>query len=659
MTPNGHLNEAYIQLEEDSGGFGNPKCRFTILFAILILVITTLPIWLSVIIPEKIAYVNTAVILFFSAVWISIAVNGSINFARMQAQSNVPLRCLPAARKRKFKHIVVIPCYVDPLEVLYDCVGTLLMQGDVDSLVVVVAFEAKTPQLEDKIHSVKTSFGPMFKHLLVSVHTLDKSREIAGACSNKNYGVRYGYKYLVEQDLLKSHAVTVTTCDSDSQFHPNHFAALENVYNKENPDLCTPPRMCVWQPPLFYNWDLDQRPFFVRVTGIMRSFMMLGGQIAFNLNPMSIFSYPLELGLKSGFINPRYGVDDIIAKVRWMCATNEQVPVLLLPVPAISGPTIGTSFVMEIKEWSRQIRRWIVGSSETFHYFLIHWRGRPLLAGVSWFFMFFMYYAVLLCCAGLFTILAGIPLPWVHYPSVNLGVFGTLSLKYIGLVALAVQYVVFGIAFVIDRLAVQMMTVQEDLSTIRNIAHWVSSPFVLLQYSFIVFGAIMKFAVVGKGMAKHDMAAKEGFSASSGKNTPTGAAVAASLTPSPTTEILSPMGSPELSGLQSSSVTPCIMEDVEYDEEIIPASYTRRIRSTSVSRDSTLRMTFAAATNDVGIGLSNAILSNIKPRGSSHVSEIDEEPARQLICNLPQKFRFGSYELDIEEFIACKARNCR
>jgi hypothetical protein len=43
--------------------------------------------------------------------------------------------------------------------------------------------------------------------------------------------------------------------------------------------------------------------------------MMLGGLISFGLNPMSTFSYPLELGVRASFVNPRYGVDDIIAKV--------------------------------------------------------------------------------------------------------------------------------------------------------------------------------------------------------------------------------------------------------------------------------------------------------------------------------------------------------
>ena len=117
---------------------------------------------------------------------------------------------------------------------------------------------------------------------------------------------------------------------------------------------------------------------------------MLGGLISFNLNPMSIFSYPMELGFQAGFINPRcvagrvagwaptlspspdgrhsgrnrpplhglarpspfhcpqghshgrYGVDDIIAKVRWMCDVRARVPVVMLPVGVVSGPTIGS-----------------------------------------------------------------------------------------------------------------------------------------------------------------------------------------------------------------------------------------------------------------------------------------------------------------------------
>lgn len=260
--------------------------------------------------------------------------------------------------------------------VLFDCLGSLLGQKELSELLVVVAFEKKTPDVESKVNTVRAAFSGRFGHLLITEHIIDKQTEIAGGCSNKNYALRQAYQYLKTNGLLQDEqtAHTVTTCDTDSLFHPNYFETLKHMYNYSNPSLMAPPAMLVWQPPLFYNWDLDERPFFNRITGLMRSMMMLGGLISFNLNPMSIFSYPMELGKQAGFINPRYGVDDIIAKVRWMCATNEMVPVTLLPVPVISGPTIGVNLWQEGTEWGRQIRRWIVGSSESFHYFIIHWR---------------------------------------------------------------------------------------------------------------------------------------------------------------------------------------------------------------------------------------------------------------------------------------------
>jgi hypothetical protein len=386
------------------------------------------------------------------------------------------------------------------------------MQTDTASLIVVVTFEAKTPDLAIKSQSVKDAFkdGP-FGDFLVVIHSLQRSNEIPGGCSNKNFALREAYKYVSKRHNPmenKNLRYTLTTCDTDSKFHSIYFKALEAVYNEQNPNDTDPVSMCVWQPPLFYNWNLDERPFFNRVTCLMRSMMMLGGLISFNLNPMSVFSYPMELGFRAGFINPRYGVDDIIAKVRWMCDTNSSVPVRLLPVGVISGPTIGTSFWMEVMEWGRQIRRWIVGSSESFHYFVIHYRFVPFIAGVSWFFIFFSYYAVLLCSAGIFSLLASIPFPWYgSYPTV----YG-YNLSYAAGASLGLQYVAFGIGFIIDRIAIRQMGIHEDMSVFRNFIHWLVSPLVLFVYSVIAFVSIVRFAFEGKAMAKHDMAAKDGFS---------------------------------------------------------------------------------------------------------------------------------------------------
>lgn len=502
------------QPSNDTGQFGHPYFRFTILFGVTIVIITTLPLWLSIFIPYYIHYLNTGFIAWFTLVWIAIAYNASNNFSKLGTMPIPSIEALTVSRKRKFTHCVIVPCYLDPIDILFDCLGSLLLQQDPMTLFVVVTFEAKTPNVVTKEDSVRKAFGGRFGHFIIVVHHVDRNTEIAGGCSNKNFALREMTSYLNAQEhCFQGHAITVTTCDTDSLFHPCYFSTLEACYNNENQSVFGPPKMCVWQSPLFYNWDLDQRPFFNRITAIMRSMMMLGGLISFNLNPMSVFSYPIELGLQAGFINPRYGVDDIIAKVRWMCCTDEAVPVLLLPIPSISGPTIGATWLLEVEEWSRQIRRWIIGSSESFHYFLIHFKGRPLLSGMWWFIMFFNYYAILLCSAGIFTFLAGIPWPWVEEsPGVQLGSL-KLSLANVPLISLILQYLVFGVGFIIDRLAIKLMTVKDDISLSRNVMHWILAPPTLLVYSGVALYAIVGFIFQGKKMARHDMAAKEGLAA--------------------------------------------------------------------------------------------------------------------------------------------------
>ena len=275
MDTDSRLSESLI----DNGEFGNPYFRFTIVFAFILVSLTTFPIWASFAFPNTVAAINVCVVLFFSFVWLWIAFNAVRNMNRMHSLPVMPLESLQASRTRKFRHIVIVPCYIDPIPVLFDCLGSLMGQLDVTDLLVVVAFEKKTPDLELKMRTVDSAFRNRFGHFIISVHTIDKASEIAGGCSNKNYALREAYKYVKAGGTLNDPTVahTVTTCDTDSLFHPNYFETLQHMYNYSNPILGLEPKMLVWQPPLFYNWDLDERPFFNRITGLMRSMMMLGG----------------------------------------------------------------------------------------------------------------------------------------------------------------------------------------------------------------------------------------------------------------------------------------------------------------------------------------------------------------------------------------------
>lgn len=99
----------------DRGQFGNPYARFTILFAFILVSLTTFPIWASFAIPQYVAAINVCIVLFFSFVWLWIALNAVLNMGRMHALPAMPLQCLDSARKRKFRHIVIVPCYIDPI----------------------------------------------------------------------------------------------------------------------------------------------------------------------------------------------------------------------------------------------------------------------------------------------------------------------------------------------------------------------------------------------------------------------------------------------------------------------------------------------------------------------------------------------------------------
>jgi cellulose synthase/poly-beta-1,6-N-acetylglucosamine synthase-like glycosyltransferase len=621
----------------DVGRFGNPYFRWTIFYGGIIITLTLSPLFTPFLLGASTAYyVNAIFVMWFSLMWLAIAFNAGMNFWRVSIGPAIPsIAALATSRVRKFTHAVIVPCYIDPVDVLFDCIGSLLLQKDPKSIIVVVTFEAKTPELQRKKRAVEKAFTGRFKELLIVIHTVLPATEIPGGCSNKNFALREMNNYLnLHKDegeyAEQGHSVTVTTCDTDSLFNPNYFQALENAYNEKNPDLHmkdTQPHMCIWQSPLFYNWDLDQRPFFNRVTGIMRSMMMLGGLISFNLNPMSIFSYPLELGLQAGFINPRYSVDDIIFKVRLMCEMNIAVPVILLPVASISGPTIGTTWWEEVVEWARQIRRWIVGSSESFHYFVIHWKGKPLWGGLAWFFCFFNYYAVLLCSSGIFTLLAGLPFPWLEDSPVMIISGHCIQISSIPLYSIAIQYLVFAVGFTIDRLAIQNMTVQEDISIFRNVLHWLLALPTLLVYSFIAFYGIALFILKGKRFAGHDMAAKDGFVA---KTLANGNALNAPL-------IKYEVGDGDGDGDG---------DDQETQDQKIEYT-TKRIRSTSMSREAALRID----NRDCDPLVSQLQLDYAKISASASASasalESSEGGEDDLLCSLPANFYFGEYNQSV------------
>ncbi len=395
------------------------------------------------------------------------------------------------------RHIVHICCYQEPVELIAKSVRTVANQTEVHRITMVISFEERTSKKEEKCQWLEKEFGSCgFERIIFTIHPSKVRNEIPGKCSNSNYGLRMAVQQMAI-GVDETDNILVTTCDADSKFPPQYIAALTYKYLLENrPALST-----IYQSPLFYNWKLDGLSFITRVTGLLRSFLMLGALIPFNINTMSIFSYSLSLAIKGNYIHPAYQMDDIICLIRWMGMTQQRLRISMIPVPVLSGPTSGETIELEIMEWARQARRWTIGAAEVFHYFIIKAKRMPTAAACSWGITFSIYYGILLCTGGLYGLTSML--------SMFLIVKNTpLAIGYVMYGLLGLQMLTFLVAFIIDMFIPKVLEVEEYIFVVRNIFHFISTPFVLLGYSFVELYALHEVAIYGKIVCGHDPSKK-------------------------------------------------------------------------------------------------------------------------------------------------------
>ncbi|ESP03073.1 hypothetical protein LOTGIDRAFT_110745, partial [Lottia gigantea] len=396
--------------------------------------------------------------------------------------------------------------YKEPVDLIARSVQTIANQKDVHNISMTVSFEEKTPDLSRKTRKLRKIFSTAgFARLIFAVHPFGQANEIPGKCSNANNGFRESVHVLQREmgDNFNPENILVTTCDADSQFPNNYTYALCQKFTETNYKHST-----IFQAPLFYNWGLDGASFVTRVTGLIRSTLMLGALIPFNINSMSIFSFSLRLCIDGNYVHPAYQMDDIICLIRWMGVTRRRIHICALPVPVLSGPTSGSTVEIDVIEWARQARRWTIGAAEVFHYFAVKFPRMPKLPALSWGLNFLIYYGILLCSGSLYSL--SMSLSMVFLVDTN-SIPDYVQYWIYGLAAC--QQLCFLIVFIIDVFATRVLGVKEYICLARNILHWILTPFVLLAYSIVEFYALHEVAIRGKKVCKHGASNKDALKA--------------------------------------------------------------------------------------------------------------------------------------------------
>ncbi|KAK4215796.1 hypothetical protein QBC37DRAFT_418558 [Rhypophila decipiens] len=528
MLPSSPSSSSLDSLPVDTGTnpakleAANRYVRWNLLFLLVIFIFVLFPIWMPFIpyVNQATNFVIILIIGLFQLIWLiaticairrTLAINSRNKLKTTKVQD---VESANATNTHStIRHIVAMTLYKEPMSVLQTTLDSLVQQKDASSrLSVIIGMESRTPDKESKRKEIITKYENKFLRLTVTFHPSNIPGEIPGKCSNMNYACRQGLQIL-RKDIdyhYSKHEHIFTNCDCDAVFDPEYMSELEAEYSKL-PEADR--HSSIWQSIIIYK--RDSMPFFVDITGVLRTFFFMGVLIPWNINPMSHYSLSVKLLEEGAFTHPAYQMEDIIALIRYTILTRREIRIRPLNLISINGPTSGADYLDEIREWALQVRRWTIGAGEVFHYFIVKtYRMPSLYLSLTWASRFFVYYGLVLCASAIFSVvspvvvqLVNISLAPVHERLlVSDSLFSTVCFVFLG-----TQYAFLLVVTVLVRWCLPVPGENRNRGmrgVLRGLWHWVLMLPTILAYSFVELYSFFELAFRGKDVCKHNAASK-------------------------------------------------------------------------------------------------------------------------------------------------------
>ena len=472
------------------------RFRFNVLFAIIPIAIAVLPFLVPL-------YVTFAINAFYAIQFIIFLIFATITHCKIFSKFNlIPKIQQETLKIRGLTNILMTCVYKEPHDFIITSLKKLRKLDKPGPIILLVCIEEKTPNNVKLIQLIYEEFRNDFEKVCISVHPANLEGEIPGKCSNINYGLRSMTKFLEKQEFFDRDSYIVTNFDIDTMFHPQYFKLLtENMQKEKNRNEI------VWQPILYYNWDLDKSSFITRITGLLRNTMMMGALIPLNINVMSVYSATLRVYFLGDYTHPAYQMEDIICYIRWMINTAGPMKIKAIYLPVLSGPTSGETYWKDLSEWARQLRRWSIGSAEVFHYFCIKFRKIRFRTALWWGLVYLNYYVGFLCIQGFFMITTLI-VSLTNFTLMQDDQFNTLLfLLLLGLFYFGILWMMILNYFAVKKL--KIMGIKENICFLRHIWIFASSILVIISFSFVAYYGFLESVIRGKKVCKHGASRKD------------------------------------------------------------------------------------------------------------------------------------------------------
>jgi len=321
------------------------------------------PLWVSIFI------ILFALLWFLRTVYFSVHLRAGYKKMAQQEKTNwvEKLDALPPEKYslhnlktwQDIYHLVVIPMYAEPLEILRDTFKALAASDyPKDKMIVVLAAEARTrDQVQASIDTITKEYGTCFHKFLVTWHPAGIPGELAGKGSNETWAAKLAKKELIDLEQIPYERIVFSSFDADTHIFPRYFSCLTYHFLTAKKPLRTS-----FQPvPLFLN-NVWQAPVFSRIISFSSTFWHTMNQgrperlITFSSHSMS-FKTLVEVGFKQTNVVS----DD--SRIFWQCFLQYRGDYHVQPLhyPISMDANVATSILRTGRNLYKQQRRWAYG----------------------------------------------------------------------------------------------------------------------------------------------------------------------------------------------------------------------------------------------------------------------------------------------------------
>ena len=243
------------------------------------------------------------------------------------------------ARHKAIHHLVVVPNFNEPEDILSRTLQSLTVQaGARHNITVVLGMEEREPSARDKAKALLAMYKGSFYCLMATFHPPNLPGEAPGKGTNETWAVRCAREELVDRLGIPLNQIVVTAIDSDSILHPHYFAELTRQFAAD-------PRRysLIWQAPILLDNDIWYTSSVIRLLTFFSNAITTGdyinpGEAKF---PYSTYSISLKLLEEVNFWDPTVIAEDVNIFMRAFFTKGGQTFIRHIYLPVHGNPVYG------------------------------------------------------------------------------------------------------------------------------------------------------------------------------------------------------------------------------------------------------------------------------------------------------------------------------